>query len=149
MAPSPTNSELSSTSPRGAIGHRSSFFKNGIPGSTTNARRSSILAGTGNPLVAQTPKTGGIPGLDMGRLAASRDSHDPGHPSSTTNKSNSGRPLVSPSSNATAERARNALVDRLKRGVMQESEMGDGDDDQQQIRELTGDEYKNFMTTYD
>jgi hypothetical protein len=66
----------------------------------------------------------------MGRLAAFRDSHDPGHPSSTTNKSNSGRPLVSPSSNATAERARNALVDRLKRGVMQESEMGDGDDDQ-------------------
>jgi hypothetical protein len=35
---------------------------------------------------------------------------------------------VSPSSNATAERARNALVDRLKRGVIQESEMGDDDD---------------------
>ena len=36
IAPSPTNSDVSGTSPRGYIGRRSAAFRDGGPGSTTN-----------------------------------------------------------------------------------------------------------------
>jgi translation initiation factor 2 beta subunit (eIF-2beta)/eIF-5 len=69
-------------------------------------------------------------------------------PGSTTNKTsgrNSYRSLISPSS----ERAKNALADRLKRGI---GASGNDDEDKEEefeIKELTNEEYKDFLAQYD
>ena len=96
-----------------------------------------------------------VPGLDFSKLVPGagedkKDSSKQQKPGTTTNKDsgrrNSYRSLISPSS----ERAKNALADRLKRGVL--SSMTKDEDDKEEefeIKELTSDEYKDFMTQYD
>ena len=104
----------------------------------------STLSTAGPRQSLATPSgTGGVPGLDFSKL----HNQDKNPPGSTTNKNsgrNSYRSLISPSS----ERAKNALADRLKRGI---GASGNDEDKEEEfeIKELTNEEYKDFLAQYD